>query len=61
MNIQFERECYKCEGDSRYSGTNCERCLNTGKVATKLGDELMEFLKNQQVRDGAKGSDNGQQ
>lgn len=51
MNIEFERECYKCYGGSRWSGENCDNCANTGRVATQLGDELMEFLKNQKQRE----------
>lgn len=52
IEIEFERECYKCYGASRWSGKPCETCLDTGRVATELGDQLMEFLKNQKVRDG---------
>lgn len=52
--IEFERECYVCYGGSRWSGQGCNRCANTGRVATSLGDQLIEFLENQKQRDAAK-------
>lgn len=56
IEIEFERECFKCGGSSRWSGKDCGNCGNTGRVATSLGDELIEFLENQQKRDAAKKS-----
>lgn len=53
IDIDFERECYRCDGSTRWSGKGCEACANTGRVATSLGDELMQFLENQKRRDAA--------
>lgn len=60
MRIEFERECYTCFGGSRWSGKDCENCGNTGRVSTSLGDELIEFLENQQKRDVAKAAKGGE-
>lgn len=54
MKIEFERECYVCYGGSRWADKDCNRCGNTGRVPTSLGDELIEFLENQKKRDAAK-------
>lgn len=54
ITIEFERECYVCYGGSRWSGKDCNRCANTGRVATELGEQLIEFLEHQQERDAAK-------
>lgn len=48
IRIEFERECYKCDGASRWiAGQQCDRCNNTGRVATELGQELLDFLEHQ--------------
>jgi hypothetical protein len=49
--IEFERECYKCYGTGgQYTGKGCERCDNTGRVPTELGEKLLEFLEHQKQR-----------
>lgn len=50
IDIEFERECYKCEGSSKWSGVKCESCSNTGKVVTELGEALLEFLEHQGIK-----------
>jgi len=51
VNIEFERECYKCFGGSTWwPDRKCERCGNTGRVPTELGEKLLEFLEHHQTR-----------
>lgn len=53
INIEFERECYKCYGASaawlpdKTPDKTCEVCHNTGQVPTELGRKLLEFLESQ--------------
>lgn len=50
VNIEFEHECYKCEGSSQWSGVVCDRCNSTGRVPTELGVELLEFLERHGIK-----------
>lgn len=46
IEIEFERECYKCYGTSAWMpDKQCDACGNKGKVPTELGDALLEFLE----------------
>lgn len=45
IDIEFERECFKCYGASRYRESKCSICGSTGYVSTDLGDKLLEFLE----------------
>lgn len=53
VKIEFERECSKCYGSGYLLSTKeegkkpCERCHSTGRAATELGNELLEFLEHQ--------------
>lgn len=52
VNIEFERECYKCYGNgyllsSKGEKKPCERCCGSGRAPTELGRELLEFLEHQ--------------
>lgn len=51
INIEFERECYKCYGTSAWmTDKSCEACRSTGRVSTELGDKLLEFLEHQGIK-----------
>lgn len=46
--IEFERECYSCHGRSGWMPSEpCTTCNSSGKVPTRLGQELLEFLEHQ--------------
>ena len=52
VKVEFERECSRCYGSGYLFTTKsdnepCERCRSTGRVATGLGEELLEFLEHQ--------------
>lgn len=54
VNVEFERECYKCYGSSAWMPDKiCDACNNTGRVATELGEALLEFLEHQGIKRAA--------
>ena len=51
VNIEFERECYKCYGSSAWmTDKTCEACNSTGRIATGLGEKLLEFLEHNGIK-----------
>lgn len=59
VKIEFERECGKCYGNgyllsSKEAKLACERCNGSGRAATELGRDLLEFLENQGFSKGVK-------
>lgn len=51
VKIEFERECYTCLGRSAWMPSEpCETCNSTGRIATELGRDLLEFLEHQGIR-----------
>ena len=55
VKIEFERECFKCYGSGYLLGKGdqrlrCDRCNGSGRVATELGHELLEFLEHQGIK-----------
>lgn len=51
VNVEFERECGKCYGTSAWMPDKvCDACHSTGRIATKLGEALLEFLANQGIK-----------
>lgn len=56
INIEFECECFKCYGNGYLlsnKGTDapaCERCNGSGRAATELGRELLEFLEHNGIK-----------
>lgn len=54
IDIKFERECSKCYGNgyllSAEDRKPCERCRGTGRAATELGSDLLEFLEHQGIK-----------
>lgn len=55
VKIEFERECSRCYSNGyllSVKGTDrplCDRCNGLGRVATELGNELLEFLEHQGI------------
>lgn len=51
INIEFERECFKCSGTSAWMlDKSCEICGSTGRISTELGDKLLEFLEHNAIK-----------
>lgn len=51
IEIEFERECFKCYGTAAWMpDESCDACGSTGRVATDLGEKLLEFLEHQGIR-----------
>lgn len=50
VEIEFERECYKCYGAYRSGSEPCTRCGGAGYIATELGEKLLEFLEHHGIR-----------
>lgn len=55
IDIEFERECGKCYGTSTWMpDKSCEVCKGKGKVATELGEALLEFLERHGIKSATK-------
>lgn len=55
LDVEFERECSQCYGHGYLLSVAedrkpCEQCRGTGRTATELGVELLEFLEHQGIK-----------
>lgn len=64
VRIEFERECSRCYGNGYLLSVKgadrppCDRCNGSGRVATELGNELLEFLEHQGIKPPSTREDN---
>lgn len=54
VSVEFEYECLRCYGRSRYLQEDCEQCFKTGLVPSELGEKLLEFLEHERAREAGR-------